>query len=177
MIAAAAAVAQRMRLVALVGGHGSGRRTLARHMERTHGFERVALEAPLRRAATEIFGLQQEVFDSAAKEAAACGPERCTSARALLLCTRQAGAAFRGSDGFLAELAERDLRARLRAGALLVVEDVATREEADVLARLGGELWRVGDGAPAWIQQLEHVPVCTHQPLAHTLEDVDVLLL
>lgn len=177
MIATAAAAPGRMRLVALVGGDGSGRRTLARHIARVHGFERVSLEWPLRRAVCEVFGVPRGAFESAAAANAVCGPQGCTSPRALVHCLREAGGGFRGSDAFLAKLAESDLRLRLRRGASLVVEDVATRTEAEVLLRLGGELWRVGDSAPEWLRGLEHVALCTDQPVQHTCDDADLLLL
>lgn len=132
-----------MMLVGLTGPSGSRKTTVAKHLRDQHGFMKIHAGRPIKRAARMGFGLDKTHTAKKAKHQSTAllggaSPQSLMEGYGTI--THQMA-----PKATAAHLHSRVMR-RMALGKSVVVDGVRSPEEAAVIHKLGGQVWRVDGG-------------------------------
>jgi predicted kinase len=130
-------------LVGFTGHSGSRKTVAAKHLEKTYGFDRIHAGDPIKKGLEKGFGLSRGQIrskgkDTPAMELGGAEPRDALEAQGY-------GTAVAAPHATASHL-HRRLARRLSKGKHVAVDGVRQEAEAQVIRRLGGQIWRMDNG-------------------------------
>jgi hypothetical protein len=134
------------RLIAVTGGIGAGKDTVAKHLSAQHGFQRISIAEPLKRIAQDVYGLEhRHVFGSQNDKAEELPDVQSANGKPR---TPRQILEWLGTEGFRSidpdtwvKLAMRRADAFLDDGVSVVITDTRFENEFEAVKQRGGEIW------------------------------------